>query len=681
MASSVEYILKLSSNGQTVLSQLERKTNQWGNSLDGVAKKFSNSMSVLANSAVFSNLDSARQKIDTFAESGATLEQKLKELKAITDISDTALGQIEKAAREASVAFGTDAATNVEAYKTLLSKLSPEIANNVPALKMMGDNVNILARQMGGDTQSSANLLSTAMNQFGVDLRDPIQASKEMNSIMNIMSKGAQTGSAELPMIGAALEKAGANARLAKVSFAETNAAIQILDKSGKVGAEGGTALASALAIMGKGRFMPKDILTSLQKAGVDINKVSDKSLSFGQRLQALQPIMKDSALLQAMFGEGATVAGYNLLKEANSFDSYAKSLQGSNDAQRQSDILATSYIEKQKRIQATIDNVKISIFNATSGWSVYGGVLADLGLNIGQAALAYNSLETFFKSSSIPNFINYIKTSTIAIKAQALWTTISTTATNMLTASWWAANAAIILIPTILASVTAGLAYVIYKTDGWADAGKKAFEGLINGGKMMVTALKLYLGQWLEPWLTGFDQIKIAWYSVKSLWSEGADAEITAIKKATLERRKGILDNRKLLVDQANATKESFSGAVGALSWNSKKSVSDGISSIFGSSANTPVGQTSKNFVPGTPNSPSGVGGAGGAGGAGKATADSISTGGTKSTNIVIQLSKEVVGSIHVHAATLKEGTSEIERIVGEAMVRVLAQVQQAAL
>lgn len=681
MASSVEYILKLSSNGQTVLSQLERKTNQWGNSLDSVGKKFSNSMSVLANSAVFSNLDSARQKLDSFSQAGATLELKLKELKAITDISDTALGEIEKAAREASIAFGTDAATNVESYKTLLSQLSPEIANNIPALKMMGNNVNILSKQMGGDTQASAMLLSTAMNQFGIDLRDPIQATKEMYSMMNIMSKGAQSGAADLPLIGQALEKAGAMASLAHISFAETNAAIQMLAPAGKVGSEAGTALSRAFTIMSKGRFMPKETMTALVKAGIDVNKLGDRSLTLGQRFSMLKPIMNDVSLMAQFFGDDAIVAGKALVFNANKIDSYAKSLEGSKDAQRQADDIMSSYIEKQKRMQAQFDNIKISVFNATSGWSMYGGVIADLGLNIGQAALAYNSLETFLKSSSITSFIGYVKTSTIAIKAQALWTTISTTATNMLTASWWAANAAIILIPTVLASVAAGLAYVWYKTEGWGNAGKKAFEGLVNGGKMMVTAFKLYLGQWLEPWLAGFDQIKIAWYSVKSLWSEGADAEITAIKKATLERRKGILDNGKLLVDQAKATKDSFSGAIGALSWNSKKSVSDGISSIFGSSANTPVGQKTKNFVPGTPNSPSGVGGNGGAGGAGKSTADSISTGGTKSTNIVINLSKEVVGSININAATLKEGASEIERIVGEAMVRVLAQAQQTAL
>lgn len=672
MASSIEYILKLSSNGNTVLGQLQKKTDDWSNSLKGVGDKFATSMDMLKNTAVFDNLDRASQKLNSVSESGASLNQNMAELSAITGVSDTALGSIESAARKAAIAFGTDAAKNVESYNTLLSELSPTIANNIPALESMGNHVNILSKQMGGDTQASASLLSTAMNQFGVDLTDPIQAAREMGLMMNVMSKGAKEGSAKLPSVGAALEKAGANAQLANVSFAETNASIQILDKAGKKGAEGGTALANVMSIIGKGRFMPKETLTALQAAGVDVNKLSDKSLSFGQRLQQLKPILKDSALLQTMFGEGATVAGYNLIQQSGSIDSFAKSLEGSNDAQRQADIIMNSFNEKQKRHKAMWDDLKISIFNVSPTTVLWTQDIATAGLAIGEAALAYNSFMTFLKSDGIVKATQWISNSSLALKAQALWTGISTTATNMLTASWWAANGAMLAIPITVAAIIGAIGYVVYKTDGWSKAWDNLVEGFKSGGQMLVSSFKLYAKVWLEPWMFAFDQIRIGWYSVKSLWSDTAQSEIAGIRQAAEERRKGIVDNANLVKQQFDETKKHFSDAGNSLSWNKDKSVTTGVSSLFNSSGQTAttVPKTNQpNFVPTvTPT------GNGKAGGAAKSTTDSIATGGTKSTNITINLMKEVVGTISINTQNLKESTIEIERQVAEALTRVLA-------
>ena len=51
-------------------------------------------------------------------------------------------------------------------------------------------------------------------------------------------------------------------AKAAGVSFAETNAAIQVLDKAGKKGSEGGVALRNVMSTLAQGRFLPKDVRT-----------------------------------------------------------------------------------------------------------------------------------------------------------------------------------------------------------------------------------------------------------------------------------------------------------------------------------------------------------------------------------------------------------------------------------
>ena len=78
-----------------------------------------------------------------------------------------------------------DAAQGVESYKLLLSQLGPELANTPKQLKMMGDSVAILSKQLGGDSAAAAGILTTAMNQYGVSIKDPVQATKSMSAMMN----------------------------------------------------------------------------------------------------------------------------------------------------------------------------------------------------------------------------------------------------------------------------------------------------------------------------------------------------------------------------------------------------------------------------------------------------------------------------------------------------------------
>lgn len=86
-------------------------------------------------------------------------------------------------------------------------------------------------------------------------------------------------------------------AKSANVSFEETNSAIQVLDKAGKKGAEGGVALRNTLAILSQGRFLPKDTQEELKKAGIDVLALGDdKSKSLKERLEMLKPVLNDTA-------------------------------------------------------------------------------------------------------------------------------------------------------------------------------------------------------------------------------------------------------------------------------------------------------------------------------------------------------------------------------------------------
>ena len=278
-------------------------------------------------------INNLSNSIDELMRPGADLNAQLADLAAISGAAGKELAIIEENARATAIAFGGSAAQSVEAYKLLLSQLSPELTKYPAALRAMGDNIAILSKTMGGDATAAATVLTTAMNQFGVSLDDPMEASEKMAEMMNIMAAAGREGSAELPTIQKALEQCGMMAKASGVSFAEANAAIQALDKAGKKGAEGGVALRNVMSILGQGRFLPKDVQQELAAAGVDINDLTDKSKSLTERMRALQPVMNDSALFTKLFGRENSAAAMALMQSLDQVDAWTEAITGTNTA------------------------------------------------------------------------------------------------------------------------------------------------------------------------------------------------------------------------------------------------------------------------------------------------------------------------------------------------------------
>ena len=241
----------------------------------------------------------------------------------------------------------------------------------------MGRNVAILSKTMSGDTVAAAEVLTTAMNQYGVSLADPMEASRQMAEMMNIMAAAGREGSAELPTIKAALEQCGMAAKAAGVSFAETNAAIQVLDKAGKKGSEGGVALRNVMSTLAQGRFLPKDVREELNAAGISVNDLTDKSKSLAERLEVLKPVMADDALFSKLFGKENSAAAMALVQGIPKVEQWTAAISGTNTAVEQSEIIMETYNERLARIQARFDDFRISIFNSCGDMGIWVQVVA----------------------------------------------------------------------------------------------------------------------------------------------------------------------------------------------------------------------------------------------------------------------------------------------------------------
>ncbi|WP_233569431.1 phage tail tape measure protein [Alloprevotella sp. OH1205_COT-284] len=190
-------------------------------------------------------------------------------------------------------------------------------------------------------------------------------------------------------------------AKAANVSFAETNAAIQVLDKAGKKGSEGGVALRNTLAILSRGRFLPKETQEQLKAAGVDINALADKSRTIKERLELLKPILKDSALFSQLFGMENANAARALVQNTEELDRLTGAITGTNSAQNQAAIVMESYAERQARIKQQIEDFKISLFQATGDLSLWSGTITETLVPLAQIS---PMLLLYFQNRSATN-------------------------------------------------------------------------------------------------------------------------------------------------------------------------------------------------------------------------------------------------------------------------------------
>ena len=305
-------------------------------------------------------VDNIRDSFNDAIEPGIRFETAVAEMSGITNMEGKELDVLAGKARNTAKAFGVDAANAMGVYKDLLSKITPELKKAPDALEIMSNNVMTLSKTMQNDVPGASAAMSTAMNQYKVSLDDPMKAAQTMTDYMNIMAAGTVEGSAEIKEVAEALKQTGSVAKTFGVEFAETNAVIQLLDKSGKKGSEGGIALRNTIV---KLQAPTTDAVKQLKAAGVSIETMQNQSLSLTDRLRALTPVMHNATIMSALFGGENLASAMALIDGVDQIDTWTEAIQGSTSAVDMAGKQMDTYAEKQKRMQAFIDDLKISFF------------------------------------------------------------------------------------------------------------------------------------------------------------------------------------------------------------------------------------------------------------------------------------------------------------------------------
>ena len=297
-------------------------------------------------------LDRSVQAFEEATGSGMEYEQAMADLVAITGIAGKELEEIGRVARKTGEESGLGATGAVNAFTLLASQIQIDKIGLQGLMTLQKETIT-LAQAAGMDMVDAATAMAATINQFGLE-------ATEANRVINVLAAGSKYGAAEISDLAQSFKVTGSTAAAAGLSVEQTAGALEVLSQSNLKGAEAGTAL--------------RNILLKMQTVlGIDFTKNG-----LDDALAALQPKLDDVTYLAKLFGAENIAAAQYLITNAQAVGELTEQVTGTNVAQEQAAIRTDTAAEAYKRLQAKMDDVKISIFEATGALAPYIAVTGD---------------------------------------------------------------------------------------------------------------------------------------------------------------------------------------------------------------------------------------------------------------------------------------------------------------
>ena len=173
------------------------------------------------------------------AKSSVDMQKSQQDLQALLGVSDEVVQDYTNSAVEMSNGTKQSAADVLDAF-TLIGSQAPQLLDDKKGLEEVTRAAQTLAKASGMDLVDAASAITTAMNQMGVEAKDA-------GMIIDGLSTGAQKGSADIEYQKTAMEKSGAAAKMAGLSYKDLIASIETIAPSFSSADVAGSSLKSTL--------------------------------------------------------------------------------------------------------------------------------------------------------------------------------------------------------------------------------------------------------------------------------------------------------------------------------------------------------------------------------------------------------------------------------------------------
>lgn len=278
-------------------------------------------------------------------------EDSLASVSAITGATGKELANLERMSKATAKSQKMLGADVLKAYE-LIGSAKPELLQNTVLLDEVTNAAVTLSKAGRMDLAPAAEALTTTLNQFGL-------GGKHAKKVIDQLAAGAKFGSSSITATSEALSKFGSIAAATGTKVNESIALIELVSPFEK-GAEAGTKLRNILGKIAGTKILPAEAKKVLKKMKIDLDIVSDSSLSLGVRLKEMSKLGKDSTAVMQVFGTENAALAQSLFNNIDGYDEMFKNINKTNVATEQAKTNTNTF-------RFALDSIKTSFLNVTT--------------------------------------------------------------------------------------------------------------------------------------------------------------------------------------------------------------------------------------------------------------------------------------------------------------------------
>lgn len=385
--------------------------DSFGNSFAQRAKSRLDKASSKITSAVTNSLKVAGVAAAGFAtlstKTFVDFQTELNNVKALTGATAEEFEKLKKQARllgRESVFSASEAAAG-QGFLAQAGFDTQEILAAMPTVLDLAAAGNLeLAR--------AADIASNIMGQFNIE-------AENANRITNLLAATASSSNTNIEQLSEAMKYLGPNAESLGISLEETAAIVGVLGDAGIQGSLAGRALGSSLVRLTN---PTAKMQTTMSELGLSFFDVNGDMKSMGDIIEMLNTRTKDlskeqrSAAISTIFGaEAYQEISILMQRGAEGFDSFTKSITGTNKASEIAETKLEGLPGVVKRLRSVFEDLQIRLLEVTvegktlADWLVIGGEkLAEFILSIDWQKL-FDDVKNFAEKSGLIKLITIL--------------------------------------------------------------------------------------------------------------------------------------------------------------------------------------------------------------------------------------------------------------------------------
>ena len=280
-------------------------------------------------------------------------QKSISSLSAITGAVGKDLEKLKGLVLDVAKNTKTSAIEIAKAFELVGSK-APKLLENADALAKVTEEAITLNKASGGELVDSVGALTGVMNQFNLE-------ADQSGRIINALAAGSQKGAAPVTDIAQAIDKFGTVAAAANVSVEGSIGLVETLAEKNINGAEAGTQL--------------RNIILKLQSANIGF---TDGVFNLNDALEEVKNKNLTAAESAKLFGLESVTAGNILVNGTETVDKYTEAVTGTNTAYEQAEIQTDNLATKTKELDATYENLILSLEDGTGVLSEFSKGIID---------------------------------------------------------------------------------------------------------------------------------------------------------------------------------------------------------------------------------------------------------------------------------------------------------------